>query len=597
MLGEKFTEIIGRVFLLLPASFTLAVLLLLLLWKPPMNTAILTSKGSGRAKFLLVSVLGSLLFGVIFEFVDAPAEYLFILSLTSLTAILLCLARRDRVSNLTLTKLNLLTLSDVAVLGFAFTLLLSWADALSHRKIICIETILFFPAAFATLCYYAIYNCSLFVPDKLKIATWRLLSYGYPEGAQHRKGSIGKRRQYGLSISDLVGWGLFLFFSFIGWLFGYWLAGNPFLTMLYISVILLSLVIFIFIKGIRFKAKSKAKEVFGNVIIGSGIVTGFAGFIDVVSGHALIGYATPEDRGLLAIVLCIPFALIFMQVIPQAPQVVSTRWSALLGKSQTIKSISAVSVAVRSSAFDRKTIIAIQSLLISAVFLLYFLIPKIGFAFKWVGMTEFLGRPIFSLLRYFEQISSTWTIPKPGEVESWTRFIFGNQGLVLLFFAWSMATIMAWVTIIGRLSNIPNLFKTKIGRFFSGFDLILFYAYFGPLLFFVILLVPVAGLYIFGFSFAVILGVFGFGLLLPRLLAIFLSMWYLLVVILKTNRCEHSVDINSAAFDELILLPGIGHKLARKIINGRPYTDIYELNKLKGIGLKFITELKELTRI
>ena len=93
------------------------------------------------------------------------------------------------------------------------------------------------------------------------------------------------------------------------------------------------------------------------------------------------------------------------------------------------------------------------------------------------------------------------------------------------------------------------------------------------------------------------MGVFGFGLLLPKILAVFLSMCYLLVVILKTNPGEHAVNINSAAFDELLLLPGVGHKLARKIINGRPYTDIYELTKLKGIGLKFIAELKELTRI
>ncbi len=455
----------------------------------------------------------------------------------------------------------------------------------------------FFPAAFATLCYYAIYNCSLFAPGKLEIATWRLLSYGYPEGAQHRKGSIGKTRQYGLSISDLVGWGLFLLLSFIGWLFFYWVAGNPFLTMLYISFILLSFVIFILVKGIRFKAKSKAKEVFSNTIIGSGIVTGFAGFLDLLVDHRLIGYTSPEDRGLLSMVLCIPFALIFMQVIPRAPQIICAKWSALSVKSQTIRSISSVSIAVRSAAFDHKTIIVIQSLLISAVFLLYFLVPKIALVYRRVGLIEFLGRPVPDLLDYFVQISSAWTIPKPGESESWIRFIFGNQGIVLLFFAWSMATMMAWAPVMGRLSDIPNLFKTKIGKFLSDFHLILFYMYFGPLFYFVTMLIPVVGLYIFGFSFAVILGVFGFGLLLPKLLAVFLSMCYLLVVILKTNPYEHAVNINSATPDELLLLPGIGHKLARKIITGRPYTDIYELSKLKGIGPKFITELKELTRI
>ncbi len=138
MLWEKIAEILGSVFLLLPASFTLSVLLLLLLWKPPMNTAILASKGSGRAKFILISVLGAVLLGAILKLIDAPPDYLFILGFISLTASLMCLARRERISNLTPTRLNVLTLYDVAVMGFAFSLLFSWVDALSHRKIICI---------------------------------------------------------------------------------------------------------------------------------------------------------------------------------------------------------------------------------------------------------------------------------------------------------------------------------------------------------------------------------------------------------------------------------------------------------------------------
>jgi competence protein ComEA len=44
------------------------------------------------------------------------------------------------------------------------------------------------------------------------------------------------------------------------------------------------------------------------------------------------------------------------------------------------------------------------------------------------------------------------------------------------------------------------------------------------------------------------------------------------------------ININRAELKELQTLPNIGPIRAQKIINKRPYRDIYELSKVLGIG-------------
>lgn len=44
------------------------------------------------------------------------------------------------------------------------------------------------------------------------------------------------------------------------------------------------------------------------------------------------------------------------------------------------------------------------------------------------------------------------------------------------------------------------------------------------------------------------------------------------------------VNINSASLEELKTLPGINDKKALLIIQNRPYSSIYDLRKINGIG-------------
>jgi competence protein ComEA len=57
------------------------------------------------------------------------------------------------------------------------------------------------------------------------------------------------------------------------------------------------------------------------------------------------------------------------------------------------------------------------------------------------------------------------------------------------------------------------------------------------------------------------------------------------------------VNVNTATTAELEALPGIGPVIARRIIEGRPYRSVGELDRVKGIGKKRLEEIRPLVRV
>jgi competence protein ComEA len=56
------------------------------------------------------------------------------------------------------------------------------------------------------------------------------------------------------------------------------------------------------------------------------------------------------------------------------------------------------------------------------------------------------------------------------------------------------------------------------------------------------------------------------------------------------------VNVNTATTAELESLPGIGPVIARRIVEGRPYRSVDDLDRVKGIGPKRLAEIRPLVR-
>ena len=57
---------------------------------------------------------------------------------------------------------------------------------------------------------------------------------------------------------------------------------------------------------------------------------------------------------------------------------------------------------------------------------------------------------------------------------------------------------------------------------------------------------------------------------------------------------KEKININTCSQSALESLPNIGEVLAKRIIENRPYKDIYELDNVKGVGEKTIEIIKEM---
>jgi competence protein ComEC len=57
------------------------------------------------------------------------------------------------------------------------------------------------------------------------------------------------------------------------------------------------------------------------------------------------------------------------------------------------------------------------------------------------------------------------------------------------------------------------------------------------------------------------------------------------------------INLNSASEAELEALPGVGPAIARRIIEGRPYRSVEDLERVKGIGKKRLEEIRPLVTV
>ncbi len=62
----------------------------------------------------------------------------------------------------------------------------------------------------------------------------------------------------------------------------------------------------------------------------------------------------------------------------------------------------------------------------------------------------------------------------------------------------------------------------------------------------------------------------------------------------KTAKITAPVDVNNADLETLETLPGVGPSIAKKIVDGRPYKSLADLEKVKGLGKSRADAMKDL---
>jgi len=74
---------------------------------------------------------------------------------------------------------------------------------------------------------------------------------------------------------------------------------------------------------------------------------------------------------------------------------------------------------------------------------------------------------------------------------------------------------------------------------------------------------------------------------------IFIFLIILNCFLISSIFAEEVIDINTASLQQLDILAGIGPVYAQRIVDGRPYSSVDDLDRVKGIGLATIQKIKE----
>ena len=56
---------------------------------------------------------------------------------------------------------------------------------------------------------------------------------------------------------------------------------------------------------------------------------------------------------------------------------------------------------------------------------------------------------------------------------------------------------------------------------------------------------------------------------------------------------DERINPNTATIDEMVMLPGVGPVLAKRIVDGRPYASLDDLRRVPGLGLQTFERLRD----
>lgn len=511
--------------------------------------------------------------------------YLNPITLLTSSVLLLRIVRLKYMHTVSRKRLNaMLAVDSLAALVFLLTFGSALKGLMSDHGLFDPRFVLGFPVAYALFCVYFLFNFRMIFPRRFKLGVWRLLAYSFPTGQKHNRAKSKWHPLPDFSFSEFILWLITLTAIAISFLLSYQLSASVTGLMIYTSVIVVLGSISI-LKG-WWRSSNRKPDLFGlrAIIAATYLIVIFQWLL--IGLHGEIGLSSTEFklRVLRSAGYFTPLAIWIMNLHDMLKQKLLRRSPTIYPWTSTLRAIMSVSTSLRLTAFDYRSVISTKLMIVAAILLLYFVFPKSEAVFIYFGLNKIGGVTISELIHKFDNYSSQWIVPQELGAEITMNFIFGNQGVVLMFLVWPFLSMLGVTELSTLLKRIPNFAGSKIKGFFIDFHIPIFIIYFLPFTMFLVLVIPYSLSQLFRESAAILIGVAAFSVAVPSVCSLFLSLGYLVAVLINTNLDRDRINLNEDDLNDILKLPGIGRRLARRIMQSRTHKGIDELTKLRGLS-------------
>jgi len=431
---------------------------------------------------------------------------------------------------------------------------------------------------------------------RVRIAQWLLTAYAFPESLEHRAARPPARGGTALEIGRVVEWSALLMAVALLLLLGFRLDRYPLLDVYRGTLVLLTtLVVIIFRWSLRRKTVRVPVWMQFAYLAGVAEVVFWAN-VGVFGNYGGDGLNQRFGRAVgFAMLPAVATIVGWMGFRP----VLTTYVRRLAGHRllSLARALLSLGRAVRTTAYGGDGAATGQAIAVGMVLVVYGLTPHMGPGLKWAGLDEIAGRSVDDILVDFQALARSWSVPSltSGDVDL-TAFFFGNQGLVLVVLMWSVIGILSFAMLSEHLTKVPRATNSRWWCWALQLHFPPFLIVFLPLLLVATLAVPILLAFLMGEAAAIVLSLLGIGLVVPRMLALLLSLGYLATFTLGCAPETDAVDVNSADEATLELLPGIGPRLAARIVEARPFRTLDALESLPSLGGRRYAEIRDLVR-